>query len=295
MKIFKLLWFSAIILIITACGLKSDVVPKGSLDIPYPSNIDYAINSEGISIYNGSDNFTLFVERAEEGIGFINLASYKRVALINPKDVYVDTDVVNNRTYKYRFRHYHGIIKTYSPALVRTIRYYKPIKHDIIKASYERNKVCLYLGLSDRVNRTEVNVNGVKIGTAKNGIKNCYSDFPNTSANLVITAIPYDKDNNTGIPYKTTITRNTASLNLPPQNIKVRRNANDIVITWDKEKSAPVVYNVYIVTNGKDKLYQKLDIELFRYTAKTDDCVEFKISSVRKGKESKKIAVSACK
>ena len=49
------------------------------------------------------------------------------------------------------------------------------------------------------------------------------------------------------------------------------------------------------VENGKDKLYKQIDIELFRYTAKTDKCVEFKISTVRKGKESKRIAVSACK
>ena len=294
MKIFKLLWLFATIIAITACGLKSDVVPKSSLDLPYPTNIDYAINSEGVYIYNGSDNYTLFVEKAEEGIGFINLASYRRVASINPKQVYVDTDVINNRTYKYRFRNYHGIVKTYSPATVRRIRYYKPIKHDIINATYERNKVCLYLGLSDRVDRTEVKVNGVNVGTAKNGIKNCFSDFPNTTANLMITAIPYDKDNNTGVPYRTTIKRNTATLNLPPQNIKVRRNGNDIVITWDKEKDEPN-YNVYIVENGKDKLQKQIDIELFRYTAKTDKCIEFKISSVRKGRESKRISVSACK
>ena len=66
------------------------------------------------------------------------------------------------------------------------------------------------------------------------------------------------------------------------------------MITWDKEKDEPN-YNVYIVENGKDKLQKQIDIELFRYTAKTDKCIEFKISSVRKGKESKRISVSACK
>ena len=86
-----------LIFIMAACGIKSDPVAKSSLDIPYPTAIDYAINSEGVSIYNGSDNYTLFVERADENIGFFNLAGFKRVALINPKQVFIDTDVVNNR------------------------------------------------------------------------------------------------------------------------------------------------------------------------------------------------------
>ena len=294
MKIVNLLWLFATILIFTACGLKSDVVPKGSLDLPYPTNIDYSINSEGISIYNGSDNYTLFVERAEENIGFINLASYKRIALINPKQVFVDTDVVNNQTYKYRFRHYHGIVKTYSPATVRTVKYYKPIKHSLVKTTYKNNRVCIYLGLSDVVKNTEVWVNGEIVGNAKNGLTTCFNKYPNTSANLLITAIPYDKDNNTGIPYRTTIKRNTAALNLPPQNVQVRRNTNDIILSWDREKDEPL-YNIYLVENGKDKFLEQIDIELFRYTAKTDKCVEFKLSSVRKGKQSKKISVSACK
>lgn len=294
MKMFKHIYIIALLIFLSSCGLKSDVVPKGSFDIPYPTNIDYAINNDGVTIYNGSDNYTLFVERADESIGFINLSSYKRVALINPKQTYTDEDVINNRIYKYRFRHYNGRVKTYSPAVVRTVKYYKPIKHDIINATFEKNKVCLYLGLSERIDRTEVNINGVMVGNAKNGLKTCFDNYPNTSVNLVITAIPYDKNNNTGIPYKTTIKRNAAALNLPPQNIQVRRNGSDIVIVWDKEKNSPK-YNIYLVENGKDKFYKQIDIELFRYTAKTDKCVEFKISTVRKGKESKRIAVSACK
>lgn len=294
MKIFKHINIIALMILLSSCGLKSYVVPKGSFDIPYPTNIDYAINSEGVSIYNGSDNYTLFVERADESIGFINLSGYKRVALINPKQTYTDEGVINNRIYKYRFRHYNGRVKTYSPAVVRTVKYYKPIKHDIIKTTFEKNNVCLYLGLSDRVDRTEVNINGVMVGNAKNGLKTCFNNYPNTSVNLVITAIPYDSDNNTGIPYKTTIKRNASSLNLPPQNIQVRRNGNDIVIVWDKEKNSPK-YNIYLVEKGKDRFYKQIDIELFRYTAKTDNCVEFKISTVRRGKESKRISVSACK
>lgn len=295
MTIYKYTALLITVFMLYACGLKSNPVPKGTLDIPYPTAIDYAINSDGVAIYNGSDNYTLFVEKADESIGFFNLAGFKRVALINPKQTYTDTDVVNNRVYKYRFRHYYGKVKTYSPALMKTIKYYSPIKHSIIKITYERNKrVCVYPGLSDVVANTIVTINGTKMGEAKNGIKTCFDDLPVNSATLSVMAIPYDYDNNTGIPYRQDFKRDTSKLNLPPQNIVVRRNGNDIVLTWDKEKNNPK-YNVYITTNGKDKFIQQVDVELFRYSAKDNKCVDFKLTTIRDKKESKKISVSACK
>lgn len=295
MTIYKYTALLITVFMLYACGLKSNPVPKGTLDIPYPTAIDYAINSDGVAIYNGSDNYTLFVEKADESIGFFNLAGFKRVALINPKQTYTDTDVVNNRVYKYRFRHYYGKVKTYSPALMKTIKYYSPIKHSIIKITYERNKrVCVYPGLSDVVANTSVTINGTKMGEAKNGIKTCFDDLPVNSATLSVMAIPYDYDNNTGIPYRQDFKRDTSKLNLPPQNIVVRRNGNDIVLTWDKEKNNPK-YNVYITTNGKDKFIQQVDVELFRYSAKDNKCVDFKLTTIRNKKESKKISVSACK
>lgn len=295
MTIYKYTALIITVFMVYACGLKSDPVPKGSLDIPYPTAIDYAINSEGVAIYNGSDNYTLFVEKADESIGFFNLAGFKRVALINPKQTYVDTDVVNNRIYKYRFRHYYGKVKTYSPALMKTIKYYSPIKHSSINITYEKNKrVCVYPGLSDVVANTIVTINGTKMGEAKNGIKTCFDELPVNSATLSVMAMPYDYDNNTGIPYRQDFKRDTSRLNLPPQNIVVRRNGNDIVLTWDKEKNNPK-YNVYITTNGKDRFIQQVDVELFRYSAKDDKCVDFKLTTIRNKKESKKISVSACK
>lgn len=295
MTIYKYTALLITVFMLYACGLKSNPVPKGELDIPYPTAIDYAINSDGVAIYNGSDNYTLFVEKADESIGFFNLAGFKRVALINPKQTYTDTDVVNNRVYKYRFRHYYGKVKTYSPALMKTIKYYSPIKHSIIKITYERNKrVCVYPGISDIVVNTIVTINGTKMGEAKNGIKTCFDELPVNSATLSVMAIPYDYDNNTGIPYRQDFKRDTNTLNLPPQNIVVRRNGNDIILTWDKEKNNPK-YNVYITANGKDKFIQQVDVELFRYSAKDNKCVDFKLTTIRNKKESKKISVSACK
>ncbi len=295
MTIYKYTALLITVFMLYACGLKSNPVPKGTLDIPYPTAIDYAINSDGVAIYNGSDNYTLFVEKADESIGFFNLAGFKRVALINPKQTYTDTDVVNNRVYKYRFRHYYGKVKTYSPALMKTIKYYSPIKHSIIKITYERNKrVCVYPGISDIVVNTIVTINGTKMGEAKNGIKTCFDELPVNSATLSVMAIPYDYDNNTGIPYRQDFKRDTNTLNLPPQNIVVRRNGNDIILTWDKEKNNPK-YNVYITANGKDKFIQQVDVELFRYSAKDNKCVDFKLTTIRNKKESKKISVSACK
>ena len=111
--------------------------------------------------------------------------------------------MVNNRVYKYRFRHYYGKVKTYSPALVKTIKYYRPIKHTVINITYEKNKqICVYPGLSDVVANTVVTINGTNIGDAKNGIKTCFDELPVNSTTLSVMVIPYDYDNNTGIPYR---------------------------------------------------------------------------------------------
>lgn len=295
MIIYKYTTIFIAILILYACGLKSDPVPKGKLDIPYPTSIDYAINSDGISIYNGSDNYTLFVEKADESIGFFNLAGFKRVALINPKQTFLDTDVVNNRIYKYRFRHYNGNIKTYSPALMKTIKYYSPIKYNNIAITYEKNnQICVHPGLSDIISTTDVTINGTKMGKAKNGFKTCFDELPINSATISVMAIPYDNDNNTGIPYRQDFKRDTTTLNLPPQNILIHRNGNDIILTWDKEKNSPK-YNIYITENGNDKFIKQVDVELFRYKAQNNQCVDFKLTTIRDNKESKKISVSACK
>ena len=56
--------------------------------------------------------------------------------------------------------------------------------------------------------------------------------------------MPYDKDNNTGIPYQMNFKRDTSTLNLPPQNVVVKRKGNDIVLTQHKEKNNPK-YNIY--------------------------------------------------
>lgn len=295
MTIYKYSALFVIIFVLYACGLKSEPVPKGTLDIPYPTAIDYSVGSDGVSIYNGSDEYTLFVERADENIGFFNLAGFKRVALINPKQTYIDTDVVNNRIYKYRFRHYHGKIKTYSPAVIKTVKYYSPIKHNNISVTYERNsRICVYPGFSDVISKTVVTINGTNVGEAKNGIKTCFKELPENSATLSIMAIPYDSEENMGIPYRKEFKRDTEKLNLPPQNISVLRKDNDIVLTWDKEKNNPR-YNIYITNNEKDKFIKQVDVELFRYEAPNDDCVDFKLTTIRRGRESKKISVSACK
>lgn len=291
MKIFKIFIVLPLIIFIYSCGIKTDPIPKSSLDIPYPSAVDYAISSEGIKIYNGNDNYTLFVERADEDKGFITMKNFKRIALINPKQVFLDDSVENEKTYKYRFRHYYGRIKTYSPALVKTIKYYKPIKFDKINISLNRNSVCVYTPLNDVVVNSDVLINSANRGKISIGQRQCFKDLPDTSI-VNVTVIPYDINNNPGQAYTKILKRNVEKSNLPPQNVVVRRKENDIVLTWDKENNTS--YKIYILNNGKRIKTITTEVEIFRYRAKNNNCVDFELSAVRKGRESKKIKLSAC-
>lgn len=291
MKIFKIIFFIPLLTLIYSCGIKTDPIPKSSLDIPYPSAVDYAISSEGIKIYNGNDNYTLFVERADESKGFITMKNFRRIASINPKQIFLDDTVENEKTYKYRFRHYYGRIKTYSPALVKTIKYYKPIKFDKVNITLNKNSVCIYTPLSEIVVDSDVLINGTNYGKVSIGQRQCFKDLPDTSI-INVTVIPYDINKNPGQAYTKTLKRSVEKNNLPPQNVIVRRKGNDIVLTWDKENNAS--YRLYVYNKNKVIKRIKTEVEIYRYKAKTNDCVDFELSAVRRGRESKRIKISAC-
>lgn len=295
-NVFKLLIIMLLIMPLSSCGLKTPVLPKSKLDLPYPTAIDYAINTEGVFIHNGSKEYSLYVERAEDSNKLLSAVSYKKVALIKPKHSFQDKNLANGKIYKYRFRHFYGRINTYSPSVVKTIKYYAPVKLDNIEVSLEESKtddkICINTPNIRTVDDLEIIINSKSYGKIKAGQNKCFGDLPDLVSLINVTIIPYDFNNDPGTAYNKTIKRNIKNKIFPPQNIVVRRSKNDIVITWDKIENS--TYNIYVVENNKDILYKNTDIEFIRYTTNNKNCVDFKLSSKRKNEESKKITVSAC-
>lgn len=98
MKYFSLL--IAALFILTACGKKTDTIPKDALEnVQPPRAVIVKAQEEGFYIANNEDAI-LFVEKAER-VG-LACAPFSRLAVLEPKQDYLDTDVEIDKEYIYR-------------------------------------------------------------------------------------------------------------------------------------------------------------------------------------------------
>lgn len=98
MKYFSLL--IAALLILTACGKKTDPIPKNTLeDARPPKNVIVRAQEEGFFIANNEEAI-IFVERAvRDGL---SCGIYEPVVTLTPKQDYLDTDVEIDKEYSYK-------------------------------------------------------------------------------------------------------------------------------------------------------------------------------------------------
>jgi len=98
MKYFSLLLTA--LLILTACGKKTDTIPKDALEnVQPPRAVIVRAQEEGFYIANNEDA-VLYVEKAKrEGL---ECALFNRLVVLEPKQDYLDTDVEIDKEYTYR-------------------------------------------------------------------------------------------------------------------------------------------------------------------------------------------------
>ena len=98
MKYISLLF--AALLILTACGKKTDPIPKASLEnVQYPKSVIVKAQPEGFFIANNEEAF-LIVEKAD----FVGseCSSYSRLKVLTPGEDFIDTDVQPDQAYVYK-------------------------------------------------------------------------------------------------------------------------------------------------------------------------------------------------
>lgn len=289
MKIYKLLF--VFFFIINGCGIKAPPIPKDSLNIPYPTDVNVSITNDGVLISNNQD-IMLVVEKSKIDNNALNRRYYKRLTLISPKNTYIDEEVVDGTTYTYRFKNYSTEYNTFSTPAVRTITYNTPIKIKDVKIEQKNNSVCLNIKLNETTKYADIMINSKVVSKINKNGESCYN-LP-LSAQVSIIILPYDKNENAGIPYETTITQNNKDFILPPQNVKALRETSSVVLSWDKVDNAES-YNIYINNENIPQLIDNTTITLYKYNLKNNEnCIDFLLSTVKGRKESNKIQVTSC-
>ncbi len=291
MKIYNSLLILIFLFTVIGCGIKAPPIPKDSLNIPYPTNISISITNDGVLISNNQD-IMLVVEKSKINNNALNRRDYKRLTLISPKNTYTDDDVVDGATYTYRFKNYSTEYNTFSTPAVKTITYNTPIKIKDIKIEQKNNSICLDIKLNETTKYADIMINSKIVDKIDKNNKSCYN-LP-SSAQVSIMILPYDKNENAGIPYETTITQDNKDFILPPQNVKALRDVSSIILSWDKVDNADS-YNIYLNNKDKQQLISNTTVTLYKYNLKNDEnCIDFLLSTVKGNKESNKIQVTSC-
>lgn len=289
MKIFNLL---LILAFISACGIKNDPIPKSTLNIPPPLSFDYRITSNGVEITNKSEDYPLLVERAAFPKNYLSQASFKRIALINQGDTFLDTDLIKGEKYKYRLRYFYKFVGTYSNPLIQDLTFRELVKLDIAHIYELGNSVCISSQFPTLVKAVEISINGKLLEEALQSNKELCTPKPESRV-VQVMLIPYDEAGNAGVAFSKSIIQDVDKNNFPPQNIRAFRSGQDIVLSWDTGAKVDS-YKIYLIKSKKEQLISTQAITSFSYKAPSKECVDFMLSAVRNGKESKKKAVSAC-
>ncbi len=292
MNICKLLLTLIITVLFTACGVKSAPVADESFFIPYPKEVALASQDGGILVKNDSDTFTVLVEVRENTNNLARQDEFRRLTLISPNQSYLDKYVEDGKVYSYRFYNYYELHNTFSYPLTKQITYKAPVRLNGLTYEERNYSLCIKADLNDKTEFASININGRNVGLLED-IEQCFA-LPNTAI-IELLILPYDKNGIQGTPYIRTIERDVTKILLPPQNVRVIRHNDRIVISWDESLSSGAEYALYVMEDNERNLVNKTNITVESYRAEDiNRCIDFEISSIKDDNESPSVKVTSC-
>jgi hypothetical protein len=279
----------ALFVVLSACGKKTDPVPKSALaDMTPPAAVFVSVTDDGIRIDNQEAD-QLFIEKGtspnDECSVFTNLA------LIDPKSVFVDDDVRSGSKYFYRLRKKSIKYGVLSAPYTAKVVYERPMK--ITSAQYKKEGGVYRVSIEtdDKFTRFDVYSGGKTI--AQTGGKEI--TFPETAlVDNTFSLILTDYEGNRGTPY--TIEIPNKPVPMPPASVEavtVLNIGKDVRIAWSDSEYAET-YNVKACENVSCETFKTQNTSVV-YPKTIKSCLDITVTAVNADGESKPTKIRYCK
>ncbi|MDY6820786.1 MAG: hypothetical protein SVN78_04095 [Deferribacterota bacterium] len=244
-KTVKLISLFTILLLVLACGKKTDPIPKSQFIPPAEDEVFIEVVKGGVLVKNNDKDYNLIVQKSAcEGCGGV----FKELATIKPEGQFLDRDVKEKEQYFYKFMFKHPRYDIYSNYFIKRITYLKQVAIKNIEIIPIDNKtISINLDFTDTIRHYKLYINDELYYDGRNErlegitLKERYNK---------VSILPYDIYNNKGRLYAQRI--DTFDLNRPKkvENIDYVFDDGNLYISWDRVNYADK-YSLKIKIDGR--------------------------------------------
>jgi hypothetical protein len=292
MKFFKIVLPAVLaVLLLAACGKKTEPVPVTEAVTANAENLRIYNNAEGIVIRNSDKRYVLRVRKAVFDPECGCLSDYEELTEIAPNSTYTDKDVTEETRYVYSVAALHPVYKNESEPLKKAVVYAVPVViTDISVKDMAGERYEFSLKTDKPYERFEVFSDG------KLALRTSRSDFEldmDGRETRMLSIYPFDKFGNPG---EEKVIRLAERKQKPraPFGLRSVSGSGILTVSWDEPEGA-WLYNVYIFRDDRYYFYTKVDVPYFMYAVGSDTgCQKIAVSTVNDGAESDKAFIEAC-
>jgi hypothetical protein len=238
---------------VLSCGKKTDPIPKSQFIYPQEDKVTLEVTHKGVLITNIYKKYNLIVYKSLcENCG----SQFKKIAVIEPEENYIDRDVVRKTPYFYQFIFKHSEYRVFSEPFVKRITYDVPIKVrslQIIPISSKKIKINMTFNNTLHHYYLYLN-NSLYYEGRDSSVEVELSDGTNS-----ISILPFDIYNNKGELYTKKI--DTYNLQEPEavKNLNYVISGDKIYISWDPSRNAKKYRLKITINNRKNECFTEFN------------------------------------
>lgn len=279
----------AALILLTACGKKTDPVAKSTLvDLTPPAAVFFNVVDDGVQITNNETQNLLIEKGIPDGD---DCPFYNTVQLIGPKSVYVDKDVVIDQKYFYRVSKKTVAYGMLSAPYIAAVTYEKPLvinSASLLKTPSGYNVAIDTDGIFMRFDVYSAGKSIAQTGTKTANI--AASDVTTDSLTLQLT----DYYGNKGTAYKLDVpTQKKVILPSKVDTVSVLNLGTDRRIAWTDTENADS-YNVSVCEGSNCENFTTIAPSI-SYMKPINKCIDITVTAVNADGQSQPTKVRYCK
>lgn len=275
--------------VLSACGKRTEPVPKSVLfDMTPPAKVVVSVTDEGVRIENQEAEKLKIEKGVSEGE---ECSVFTRLVTIDPKSVYVDTEVQTGTRYFYRLRKKSIKYGVLSEPYMAKIVYAKPMKINSADFRKEGDFYTVAIVTQDNFTRFDAYSGGKTIAqTGGKTLRFPAGDVKDNAFTLILT----DYEGNKGVPYEVAIP--VEKNPMPPAavaTVSVLNIGRDIRIVWTDSERAQS-YNVKACVNVSCETFSTQATSV-AYPKQIKSCLDISVTAVNADGESAPKKMRYCK